>query len=76
MERQMIKTGLIALISTGVIGTGAVKADLTPKSAELTAGFFIVELGGEDGFNTRFTEKMEFCLSLKTDDGKRLNFRL
>ena len=72
----MIKTGLIALISTGVIGTGAVKADLAPKSAELTAGFFVLEFGGESGFDASFTGEMEFRLSLKTDDGKRLNIRL
>lgn len=72
----MIKTGLIALISTGVIGTGAAKADLTPKSAELTAGFFVLEFGGENGFDASLTDRMGFCLSLKTDDGKRLNIRL
>ena len=76
MESKMIKTGLIALISTGIIGTGAAKADLTPRSAELTAGFFILELGGENGFDASFTGQMEFRLSLQTDDGKRLNIRL
>ena len=76
MESKMIKTGLIALIGTGVIGTGAVKADLAPKSAEIRAGFFTVEFGGDDGFNTRFNEAMDFCITLKTEDGKRLNIRL
>lgn len=72
----MIKTGLIALIGTGVIGTGAVRADITPKSAEVTAGFFILEFGGESGFEASFTDKMDFCLTLKTEDGKSLNIHL
>lgn len=72
----MIKTGLIALIGTSLIGTGAVKADLAPQSAEITAGFFTVELGGEAGFSTGFTDVMDFRITLKTEDGKRLNIRL
>ena len=72
----MIKTGLIALIGTGVIGTGAVKADMAPKSAEITAGFFTIEFGGEAGFNTSFAQTMDFCVTLKTEDGKRLNIHL
>ena len=58
MERKMIKTTLIVLASTGVLGTGAVQADLTPKSAEMTAGFVKVEFGGANGLNASFVKAL------------------
>jgi hypothetical protein len=72
----MIKITLIALAATGVIGTGAVQADLAPQSAEMTAGFVKVEFGGPDGFNTRFTKTMEFNIKFKSEDGNSVTIRL
>jgi len=72
----MIKTTLIALIGTGVLGTGAVQADIAPKTVEMTAGFVKVEFGGADGFNTSFAKTMEFNVKLESEDGKTVTIRL
>lgn len=72
----MIKTALITLIGTGLVGTGAVQADLTPETVEMTAGFVKVEFGGPDGLNARMTKTMAFNIRMKSEDGKTITIRL
>lgn len=72
----MIKIALITLIGTGLVGTGAVQAELTPKNVEVTAGFVKVEFGGPDGFNTKITKTMEFNIRMKSENGKTVTIRL
>lgn len=72
----MIKIALITIIGTGLLGTGAVQADLTPKETAITVGLVKIEFGGENGFNTSFVKTMEFNIQLISGDGKTVTIRL
>ncbi len=76
----MIKTGLIILTATGVLGTSAVQADLLPPQAdittEITAGLVKVEFGGPDGFDASFTKAMVFNLRFISGSGKTVTISL
>jgi len=73
----MIKTTLIALMSVGVLGTGATTLTpetMSPRNLELAAGSARITIG-VDGIQTQAADKAEFAIALCTETGRVFTVR-